>query len=128
MPTIPWELSSLLRTLHANHSSVCNIRVCKEHTLKLRRWHCKQKQSVHESRDARSERRSEEQRTLEALVLNELLAPVNNVEEPIGVARADVARLEPPVRGDRFCRRSRIVQIPLHKTQMKRVFSRRECN
>ena len=58
-----------------------------------------------------------EEHTLEALVFDQFLAPIDDVVETIGVSRPDVAGLEPPVWRDRVFRRRRVVQVALHTNE-----------
>lgn len=58
-----------------------------------------------------------EKHTLEALVLNQLLASIHDVVETVGVSCTNVAGLEPPICGDRVFRRRRVVQVALHTNE-----------
>ena len=74
----------------ADHRGVGDLRVGEQQRLELGRRH------------------------LEALVLDELLEPVDDEQVPVGVDVADVAGVQPAVGVDRVGRGLRVVEVALH--------------
>ena len=75
---------------HGNDGRVRDVRVLQQHRLELGRRH------------------------LEALHLDQLLEPIDDLEVSVLVDDPDVAGVQPPVGVHRLCRRLGVVQIPLH--------------